>query len=205
VPGHRTGPDTPALGGERPVNRAGSAGVLSLVASAALVAGCSSPSPSAHPKVGQTTTTAIGVAACLASQVSASVDFTKFGGTSSSVAGAVLFRDSGGTSCSLRGVPQVQVVSSGGQAIPTYQAPDFTPHPAAAVLSPADVTGSTEGASSFTISSWACPVGSFSLTVRFAGWTTSIPATSGAPSGACAASQEVDETLYVGPATTVGS
>jgi hypothetical protein len=203
VPGHGTGTNTSFVGGQRPVTSAKAIRVpLLVLTTAVLVAGCSSPSPTATRK-GQTTTTTVATAACPASSIAASVDFSQFGGSSSSVAGAVLFHNTGSTSCSLRGVPQVQVVSTNGESIPTYQAPGFLAHLSTAVLPAGDATDSARAGSSFTISSWTCAVGSFSLTVRFAGWTTSIPATSGAPSGACPLSQEVDETLYVGPVTTV--
>jgi hypothetical protein len=179
--------------------------VLLLITTAALAAGCSSPSPTATKKVGQTTTTTAVVATCAASSISASVDFTKFGGTSSSVAGALLFRNTGSAPCSLRGVPQVQVVSADGQAITSFEAPDFVLHPSTAVLPTGDGSGSSQVGASFTISSWGCAVGSFSLLVRFTGWATFVPALSGVPSGACVATQEVDETLYVSPVTALRS
>jgi Protein of unknown function (DUF4232) len=176
-----------------------------LFTTAVLAAGCSSPSPSATKKVGQTTTTTAAVATCPASSISASVDFTKFGGTSSSVAGALLFRNTGSTPCSLRGVPLVQVVSTDGQAISSFEAPGFVLHPSTAVLPAGGGSGSSAAGASFTISSWACAVGSFSLLVRFTGWATFVPAISGAASGACVATQEVDETLYVSPVAALRS
>jgi Protein of unknown function (DUF4232) len=184
----------------------GVAALFLVVTAAALTAGCSSPSPNATKKTGRTTVTTTALAAaCPASSISASVDFTQFGGSSSSVAGALLFRNTGSTRCSLRGIPQVHMVTSDGQAIPTSQAPAFLRHPPTAVLPAGDGSGPSQAGSSFTISSWTCPVGSFSLTVRFTRWTASVPATSGAPHGTCLPSRVVDETLYVGPVTALGS
>jgi len=174
---------------------------LVAVSCAAVAAGCSSPSPSAtRTPPSSTTTTAAGAAACPSSQVAASVDFTKDGG-GSSLAGALLFRNTGSTACALRGVPRVRVVSSGGGAIPTYEAPDFPLRLPTAVLPAGAAPGSSQAGSSITFSSWTCAVGSFSLTVRFAGWTTSVPAPGGAASGSCPPSQEVDQTVYVSPVT----
>jgi len=148
------------------------------------------------------------VAACSPSSVSASISFTKFGGSSSSLAGAVLFDDTTGSPCALRGVPRVQVVVAGGQTIPTYQATgpadDVT-----AVLTPAPPSGTgARAAASITFSSWTCATSSFSLTVRFAGWTTSVPAAPNTTSGTnsttpCSVATETGQTLYMGPVSPV--
>lgn len=144
------------------------------------------------------------VATCPSSSVSASVDFTQFGGTASSLAGAVVFHNTGTTECSLRGVPRVEVISNNGQVIPTYEAPNFTEHLPTALLKAAHPSQGAQAGSSITFSSWTCTLKSFSLTVRFPGWATSVPATAGPPSGSCPPSQEVDETVFVGPVATLG-
>jgi hypothetical protein len=175
-----------------------------------LLAACSGGSPSAGPATTTAptpATTVPTVAACAPSSVAASVDFTKFGGTSSSLAGAVVLRDTGTAACSLHGMPQVEVVAPDGQPISTYQAagPDQV---TTAVVTPAAPAGTgAEAASSITFSSWTCLVGSFSLTVRFAGWATSVPAASGSSTGTtpppCTQAQEVGQTIYISPVTAV--
>lgn len=169
-----------------------------------IIAGGSSPALAASHKNPPAKTTAK-VAACPSSSVSATVDFTKFGGTSSSVAGAVVFRNTGQTACSLRGIPRVQVLSNSGQVIPTYEAPNFAARPPTAVLTAGHAAQGAQVGSSFTISSWTCSVTSFSLTLRFPGWAGSIPVAPEPSSGSCTASGEANETLYVGPVTTIGS
>jgi hypothetical protein len=176
-----------------------------------LLAACSGGSPSAAPATTSTVaaaaTTMPTVAACAPSSVSATVHFTKFGGTSSSLAGAVLFRDTGATACSLHGVPQVQVVAPDGQPISTYQAPGPVQTTTAVVTPPAPSGTGAEGASSITFSSWTCLVGSFSLTVRFPGWTAPVPALSGSSTGntppPCTPAQEAGQTIYISPVTAV--
>lgn len=187
-------------------------------ASLGLLSACSGGSSATHTTSPTTSkpakTTAV---ACSQSSVSASVEFTKFGGSSSSLAGGVLFKNTGSTSCSLRGVPTVEVVGLDGQPISTYQERG----PAAivtAVLTPAAPAGTGVGAaSSVTFSSWTCTVGSFTLTVEFPGWASSIPAaaqgsttsTTGTPLNTagppCTETQEPDQTIYIGPVTPVTS
>jgi Protein of unknown function (DUF4232) len=169
-----------------------------------LVAGGSSPALAATHKRAPAKTTAK-VAACPSSSVSATADFTMFGGSSSSVAGAVVFRNTGQTACSLRGVPRVEVLSNSGQVIPTFQAPEFTARLPTAVLTAGHPAQSAQAGSSFTISSWTCSVSSFSLTVLFPGWASSIPVAPEPSSGSCTASGEANETLYVGPVTAIES
>jgi len=185
-----------------PGRRLGTA--LAGVTLTALAAGCSSPSPSATRSARTTTTTGPAPAPCPASQVAAVVDFTKFGGTSSSLAGALLFRNTGSTPCALRGVPRVQVASNNGEAIATYEAPGFAAQLPTAVLPAGAAPDSTQAGSSITFSSWTCTVGSFSLTVRFPDWTTAVPAPGGGSGGSCPPSQEVGQTVYVSPVTTTG-
>jgi hypothetical protein len=176
--------------------------VLSVLGS--LGAGGSSPALAATHKSPPARTTTK-VAACPSSSVSATADFTQFGGSSSSVAGAVVFRNTGQTACSLRGIPRVEVLSNSGQVIPTYQAPNFAARLPTAVLAPGHPAHSAQAGSSFTISSWTCSPSSFSLTLRFPGWAGSIPVAPEPSSGSCTASGGADETLYVGPVTTIGS
>jgi hypothetical protein len=178
------------------------AAVLSALAT--LTAGGSSPAHAATHK-GLPAKTTAKAAACPSSSVSATADFTQFGGSSSSVAGAVLFRNTGQTACSLRGVPRIQVLSNSGQVIPTYEAPDFAARLPTAVLTAGHSAQSAQAGSSFTISSWTCSVSSFSLTLQFPGWSRSIPVAPQPSSGSCTASGGANETLYVGPVTTIGS
>ena len=120
----------------------------------------------------------------------------------------MLFGDTTGSPCALHGVPRVQVVTTGGQSIPLYQATgpadDVT-----AVLTPAPPSGTgARAAASITFSSWTCETSSLSLTVRFPGWTTSVPAAPDASSGTnsttpCSPAAETGQTLYMGPVTPV--
>jgi len=171
-----------------------------------VLSACSGSTPSAHqnPPTTTSTTTAVSTAAaCSPSSVSAAVDITKFAGTSTSEAGAVVFRDTGTAPCALHGVPQVQVVGSGGQPLSTYQA-HGPAHVVTAVLTPAAPSGTgAEAAASVTFSSWYCPPGSFSLSVTFSGWPGPLSAASGPAGGTCTTSGESDQTLYVGPVTPV--
>ena len=176
------------------------------LATLACLAACGGGSPSATPTTTTTarqpTTTAPSAPACTPSSVSAAIDFTKFGGTSSTLAGAVVFSDTGGTPCALHGVPQVRVVLTDGQTIPIYQAPAPAPG-GTAVLTP-----TAPAASSITFSSWTCDTTSFSLTVRFPGWTSSVPAAANATSGTntttpCSATTETGQTVYLGPVVSV--
>jgi hypothetical protein len=169
---------------------------------AAFAAGCSSPSSSTSHE-GLPTTTTSAVAACPSTSVSAALHFTQFGGSSSSLAGAVVFRNTGNTTCALRGVPRVQVISDGGQVIPTFEAPNFAVRLPTAVLTAGSPTAGGQAGSSITFSSWGCTMNSFSLTVRFAGWTGSVPAAAGSPSGSCSPSAEMDQTVYIGPVTAI--
>jgi hypothetical protein len=176
------------------------------LAALAFLAACGGGSPSATPTTSTTgppTTTTPSAPACSPSSVSASIDFTKFGGTSSSLAGAVVFSDTAGTACALHGVPQVRVLLANGQTIPIYQAPAPAPG-GSAILTPTNTA-----ASSITFSSWTCETKSFSLTVRFAGWTSSVPAAPNASSGTntttpCSDTTETDQTVYMGPVVSVG-
>jgi hypothetical protein len=181
------------------------------VASLGLLSACSGGSPSATTKTSTTTrppTTAPAAAACSPASVSASIDFTKFGGSSSSLGGAVLFTDSAATPCSLRGVPQVQVLTATGQSMAIYQVAG----PADVVpvdLTPATPTATgTKAAASITFSDWSCETNTFSLSVRFPGWKTSVPAAANATSGTnstnpCTVTSETGQSVYMGPVASV--
>ncbi|HVC70883.1 MAG TPA: DUF4232 domain-containing protein [Acidimicrobiales bacterium] len=166
-------------------------GAVSIV----LLASCSG----ASPKVGKSgspssSTTTATVAACSASSVSASVDFTTFGGSSTSPAGAVVFDNTSGNSCSLRGIPTIELVGADGQVIPSFPAPSSPAHDGTAVLTP----GGKPAASSITWSSLTCLAGSYSLAVTFPGWSSSVPAgsTAGYQGPACTVT---GTTVYVSP------
>jgi hypothetical protein len=135
--------------------------------------------------------------------VSASADFTYTASSGTSPAGAVVFRDTGTAPCALRGVPEVQAESDGGQSLPTFEAPGPA-NITTAVLTPGPPSGSgTQAAASVTFSAWLCGVNSFSLEVRFPGWANSVPAPTGTTGGSCPAAQVTGETIYVSPVTAV--
>jgi hypothetical protein len=181
------------------------------VASLGLLSACSGGSPSATAKSSTTTrppTTVPSAAACSPASVGATIDFTKFGGSSSSLGGAVVFTDSAATPCSLRGVPQVQVLTATGQSMAIYQVAG----PAAVVpvdLTPGTPTGAgTKAAASITFSDWTCETNTFSLSVRFPGWKTSVPAAANATSGTnstnpCTVASETGQSVYLGPVAPV--
>jgi hypothetical protein len=140
--------------------------------------------PDPRPAVGvapQTVAKKSSVASCTPSQISTSVTLYVLGSAPTAPAGAVLFHNISATACSLRGVPTVGVLNAGGQRLSVYERASM-PHSAVpAVLQPSS-TGSQAG-SSLTWSSWSCPEGSFSLTIRFPGWSTSVPASWGSVAG----------------------
>jgi hypothetical protein len=184
------------------------------VVSLGLLSACSGGSPSATHKNNSSTTrpatTTPAAAACTPSSVSASIDFTKFGSSVSSLAGAVLFSDTSSRPCSLHGVPQVQVLTADGQSMAIYQVAG----PADIVtanLTPAAPTGTgAEAAASITFSDWNCETKTFSLSVRFPGWKTSVPAASNATSGTnsttpCTVTSETGQSVYLGPVASVSS
>lgn len=142
------------------------------------------------------------VASCTPSQISTSVELYTLGKSPTSPAGAVLFHDTSGTACSLRGVPTVGVLNAAGLRIPVYQRSSTSLRAVAAVLQPSS-SGKAAG-SSLTWSAWSCQPGSFSLTIRFPGWSTSVPGswTSGTsnPGAPCTVT---GATLYVGPVATI--
>lgn len=178
-----------AHAGGRGVVVASVLGALAIV----LLSSCSSPSPKVT-KSATTSTTGAKVAACTASSVSASVDFTTIGGSSTSPAGAVVFSNTSSTPCSLTGIPAVRLVGADGQVIPSFQAPSSPAHAVTAVLSP----GGKPAGSSVTWSSLTCLSGSYSLAVQFPGWSSPVPAgsTTGYTGPACTAP---GTTVYVSP------
>jgi hypothetical protein len=178
------------------------ASVLGAVSVVAL-SSCSGPTPKAGRGSSSSSTSQSPTAACSPSSVSASVDFTTIGGSSTSPAGAVLFSNTSTTPCSLRGIPTVQLVGADGQVIPALQAPSKPANEATAVLTPAGTSGTGKRAgSSITWSSLTCLAGSYSLTIQFPGWSSSVPAgsTSGYSGPACTAP---DTTVYVSPVEPV--
>jgi hypothetical protein len=81
----------------------------------------------------------------------------------------------------LRGVPTVGVLNAGGQPLSVYERASVPRSAVPAVLQPSST--SSQAGSSLTWSSWSCPEGSFSLTIRFPGWSTSVPASWGSVAG----------------------
>jgi hypothetical protein len=142
------------------------------------------------------------VASCTPSQISTSVELYTLGTSPTSPAGAVLFHNTSGTACSLRGVPTVGVLTPAGQRIAVYQRSSTPRRPVGAVLQPSS-NGKAAG-SSLTWSSWSCRAGSFSLTIRFSGWSTSVPATWTSAVGYVGAPCAVTgATLYVSTVATI--
>jgi hypothetical protein len=192
--------------GRRPV--AATAVVLSAVAISILVPELApAADASTHrPPVGdapQTVAKKSSVASCTPSQISTSVTLYVLGSAPTAPAGAVLFHNISPTACSLRGVPIVGVLNAGGQRLSVYERASTPRSAVPAVLQPSS-TGSPAG-SSLTWSSWSCPEGSFSLTIRFPGWSTSVPASWGSVAGyagtPCALT---GATLYVSTVANVG-
>jgi hypothetical protein len=163
--------------------------------------------PDRRPGVGvaapQTVAKKSSVASCTPSQISTSVTLYVLGSAPTAPAGAVLFHNISPTACSLRGVPIVGVLNAGGQRLSVYERASTPRSAVPAVLQPSS-TGSPAG-SSLTWSSWSCPEGSFSLTIRFPGWSTSVPASWGSVAGyagtPCALT---GATLYVSTVANVG-
>jgi hypothetical protein len=170
-----------------------------VVGAAVLLAACSSPTAKAHTTTTSgPTTTVVQAAACTPGAVTATVQYTTIGGSATAPAGAVVFVNKSNSACALHGVPTVQLVGSDGQVIPTFQAPSSPAKAGTAVLPPDVGLHGSAGASSVTWSSLTCVAGSYSLAVRFPGWSTSVPAgsTAGYSGAPCAAA---DQTVYVSP------
>jgi hypothetical protein len=174
---------------------------LTVAGSALLLAACSSPTPKANTTTTSgPTTTVVPTAACAPAAVTATVQYTTIGGSATAPAGAVVFVNTSNSPCSLHGVPTVQLVGGDGQVIPTFQAPSSPANAGTAVLASNSSPGlhGSMAASSVTWSSLTCVAGSYSLAVRFPGWSTSVPAgsTAGYSGPACT---EADQTVYVSP------
>jgi Protein of unknown function (DUF4232) len=168
----------------------------------ASVAAASPHGPSATVTAQRTVAQKAPVAACTPSQISSSVELYTLGKSPSAPAGAVLFHNTSRTACSLRGVPTVGVLDASGQRIAVYQRSSTPRRPVAAVLQPSS-SGKAAG-SSLTWSSWSCPEGSFSLTIRFPGWSTSVAAAWGVVAGYSGSPCAVTgATLYVSAVATI--
>jgi hypothetical protein len=174
---------------------------VAVIGSALLLAACSSPTPKASTTTTSgPTTTVVHAAACTPAALTATVQYTTIGGSATAPAGAVVFVNTSTSPCALHGVPTVQLVGGDGQVIPTFQAPSSPAKAGTAVLA-SDSSPSLHGsmaASSVTWSSLTCLAGSYSLAVRFPGWSASVPAgsTAGYKGPPCAAA---DQTVYVSP------
>ena len=74
-------------------------------------------------------------------------------------------------------------------------------------LSPGAPAGTgAEAAASITFSDWSCETSTFSLAVRFPGWTSSIPAVANATDATnstnpCTVTSETGQSIYMGPVT----
>lgn len=169
-----------------------------LASAAAATAHGPAVTAAAQPTVAATAT----VSACAPSQISTSVQLYALGSSPSAPAGAVLFHNTSGTACSLRGVPTVAVLDASGQRIAVYQRSSTPRRAVSAVLQPSSA-GKAAG-SSLTWSAWSCPEGSFSMTIRFPGWSTSVPAAWGSVAGYSGAPCAVTgATVYVSPVATI--
>ncbi|HEX3567882.1 MAG TPA: DUF4232 domain-containing protein [Acidimicrobiales bacterium] len=173
-----------------------------VVALALGAAGLSLLPPASAPAAASPTAQKTTVASCTPSQISTSLELYTLGTSPTSPAGAVLFHNTSAKACTLRGVPTVGVLNATGQRIAVYQRSSTSNRPVAALLQPSS-SGKAAG-SSLTWSAWSCPAGSFSLTIRFAGWSTSVPATwtsaVGNPGGPCTVT---GATLYVSTVATI--
>lgn len=166
-------------------------------------AGAASPhGPSTTVTAQLTAAKKTAIAACTPSQISSSVELYTLGKSPSAPAGAVLFHNTSGTACSLRGVPTVDALDASGQRIDVYQR-SSTPRRVVSAILPPSSTGKAAG-SSITWSSWSCPKGSFSLTIRFPGWSTTVPAAWGSVAGYSGSPCAVTgATVYVSPVATI--
>lgn len=171
--------------------------VSALAAVISLLLGSASPTFAAQGKnAGRPTQ----VRPCNPSDLSGTLALTGLGDSPSTLAGAVLFSKASSGTCSLKGVPKVSVVSASGQTITVAQAPMTLHRVAPVTLSSPSSAGVGPVGSSITWSGWGCPIGSFALVVRFAGWTRSLTVPYGTTNGyagkPCTGS---GETIYVGP------
>ena len=149
-----------------------------------------------------------GVPRCQPSALSATLAVTGVGSASTSLAGAVSFRNTSSKTCALRGVPQVEMVATGGRTLDLFEEAVGGSGAGAVALAPGRGGGKpTLAASSLTWSDLTCGVGSFSLLVRFTGWATPLRVPYGSTVGftgtPCAPSGR--QTVYVGPVAAAGA
>jgi len=139
---------------------------------------------------------------CAPSALSASLALTRGGSDSTAPAGAIEFKNMSTKACTLQGVPQVKMVAADGQALHVYEEAVGGSGARPVALAPGHTGGKGAlAAASVTWSELTCGVGSFSLSVRFTGWTGALVAPYGSTTGfsgtPCAPSG--DQTVYVGP------
>lgn len=138
----------------------------SAVTVAAAVAPGSAPSAAAPG--------AAGVHPCRPDQVTAAAGPSAPGASPAGV--VVQLRDVTGRSCSLRGTPEVTISAPAGGVVPSHALPP-SEGGAAVVLRPG--SGGAPGTPAvvgITWSGWGCAGGSYSLGVRFAGWSHPVTA-----------------------------
>jgi hypothetical protein len=173
-------------------------------ASRAAPAATGTPPPA--PMAGGAVTAAAGVRAprCTPGDLSASLALSVQGTT---LAGAVIFSDTGHGACTLRGTPAVTATATGGGVVDVVEQRAAVRRTEPVVLAPGGhgnggPAGTLAGVS-VTWSEWRCTPGSFSLDVRFPGWSRPVVAPYGTPAagGAAACTASGPQTLYVGPVT----
>jgi len=144
---------------------------------------------------------------CEPSALSASLAITGVGSDSTSLAGTIAFENMTAKACTLQGVPQVEMVGADGQVLHLFEEAVGESGAKPVVVAPGHTggKGAAVGAS-VTWSELTCGVGSFSLSVRFTGWSSALVAPYGSTtdfSGTpCAPSGE--QTVYVGPVARSG-
>jgi hypothetical protein len=177
------------------------AGVAAVCASLAAAAGPVVP-PAGAGGMG-----ASGVPSCGPGALTASLEVTGEGSTSTSLAGSIVFHDTSARACTLQGVPRVVMVTAGGQAVHLFEEAVGATGAASVRLVPrSSGDGGTLAAASITWSDLTCGVGSFTVSVRFAGWSTPLRASDGLGAGSSTApcTLSKDQTVYVGPVAVTG-
>lgn len=175
--------------------------ILAVVGTAACVSLTATVGPLAAP-AGAKGTSSTTAPKCAPSALSASLALTRGSSDSTAPAGAIEFKNVSTKACTLQGVPQVQMVTADGQALHLYEEAIGGSGAKSVALAPGH-TGAKGAlaASSVTWSELTCGVGSFSLSVRFTGWSSALVAPYGSITGfsgtPCAPSG--DQTVYVGP------
>ncbi len=159
------------------------------------------------PPAGAAGKGASGVPRCGPGALTASLEVTGEGSASTSLAGSIVFQDTSTRKCTLQGVPRVVMVTAGGQVVQLFEEAVGARAAAPVRLVPGSAgNGGTLAASSVTWSDLTCRVGSFAVSVRFAGWSTSLraPDRSGAGSATPPCTLSKDQTVYVGPVAVTG-